>query len=85
MASHWKNEVKKLRLRFARKQKNRVEFYQSLANGCVILSASHEFDDQPGPVRDAVLAYLRALRDPDSAARGRTAFTRLLQRSSRAA
>ena len=105
---------------------NMIEFYQSLANGCVILSASHEFDDQPGPVRDAVLAYLRqlrselvraaryaleageidpqldaeqlgfecfgiflavhhdlrTLRDPDSAARGRVAFTRLLQRSS---
>ena len=105
---------------------NMVEFYKSLANGCVILSASHEFDDQPGPVRDAVLAYLRqlrselvraarfaleageldqqldaeqlgfecfgiflavhhdlrTLRDPDSAARGRAAFMRLLQRSS---
>ena len=105
---------------------NMIEFYQSLANGCVILSASHEFDDQPGPVRDAVLAYLRqlrseliraaryaleageldpqldaeqlgfecfgiflavhhdlrTLRDADSAARGRVAFTRLLQRSS---
>jgi len=104
---------------------NMIEFYQGLANGCVILSASHEFDDQPGPVRDAVLAYLRqlrselvraaryaveageldpqvdaeqfgfecfgiflavhhdlrALRDPDSAARGRSAFTRLLKRS----
>ena len=41
---------------------NMVEFYKGLANGCVILSASHEFDDQPGPVRDAVLAYLRQLR-----------------------
>lgn len=105
---------------------NMVEFYQSLSNGCVILSASHEFDDQPGAVRDAVLAYLRqlrselvraaryaldagelapdldaeqlgfecfgiflavhhdlrTLRDPDSAARGRAAFMRLLQRCS---
>ena len=42
--------------------KNMIEFYKSLANGCVILSASHEFDDQPGPIRDAVLAYLRQLR-----------------------
>ena len=41
---------------------NMIEFYKSLSNGCVILSASHEFDDQPGPVRDAVLAYLRQLR-----------------------
>ncbi len=41
---------------------NMIAFYQTLDRGCVILSASHEFDDQPGPVRDAVLAYLRQLR-----------------------
>jgi AcrR family transcriptional regulator len=41
---------------------NMIGFYQSLGQGCVILSASHEFDDQPGPIRDAVLAYLRQLR-----------------------
>jgi AcrR family transcriptional regulator len=41
---------------------NMIVFYQSLGQGCVILSASHEFDDQPGPVREAVLGYLRQLR-----------------------
>jgi AcrR family transcriptional regulator len=41
---------------------NSIVFYQDLSHGCVILSASHEFDDKPGAVRDAVLAYLRRLR-----------------------
>jgi AcrR family transcriptional regulator len=41
---------------------NIFDYYQQLPHGCVILSASHEFDDQPGAVRDAVLRYLEKLR-----------------------
>jgi AcrR family transcriptional regulator len=41
---------------------NSIRFYQDLSHGCVILSASHEFDDKPGAVRDAVIAYLHRLR-----------------------
>lgn len=41
---------------------NMLKFYQLSEHGCVILSAAHEFDDQPGPVRDAVIAHTRRLR-----------------------
>lgn len=41
-----------------------AKFYESLSNhgGCVLLSATMEFDDRPGPIRDAVLHYHRQLR-----------------------
>lgn len=41
---------------------NMIAFYRELANGCIILSAAHEFDDRPGAVRDAVVSYLQRLR-----------------------
>jgi AcrR family transcriptional regulator len=55
-------KLKRGLLRLSAVLENMIVFYQSLGQGCVILSASHEFDDQPGPVRDAVLGYLRQLR-----------------------
>jgi AcrR family transcriptional regulator len=41
---------------------NAVRFYRDIPHGCLILSAAHEFDDQPGPIRDAVIHYLRRLQ-----------------------
>lgn len=43
---------------------NMAQFYlqQSNAGGCVVLSASMEFDDQPGVIRDRLIAYHRQMR-----------------------
>jgi len=34
-----------------------IEWGNSLKGGCIFVSASAEFSDRPGPVRDALLAY----------------------------
>jgi AcrR family transcriptional regulator len=39
-----------------------VEWLTSGSAGCVMHAATIEYDDRPGPVRDAVVAQIRALR-----------------------
>lgn len=41
-----------------------VEFHRQLgaAGGCVMLSASSEYDDRPGPIRDAVVVCQQGMR-----------------------
>lgn len=43
---------------------NMAQFYEdhSHAGGCVVLSASMEFDDRPGVIRDRVIAYHQQMR-----------------------
>lgn len=42
---------------------NWINWGNGLSGGCIFVSASNEFSDRPGPVRDALLAYQRSWLD----------------------
>src|SRR6267142_507758 len=54
-----------------------------LPGGCIMISAANEYDDRPGPIRDAVIAshnHRRLLGDKEARKRSLTAFEELIAR-----